>query len=95
MLHYSGKFSAFGNPINEGESFNMSYSNGIWQLISDKKLLQFDGEKIAGIYNLSNDSLLKKNLIKTNVKFSKEELLLKSYLQDFRTSMLTNTICKP
>ena len=95
MLHYSGKFSAFGNPISEEESFNMSYSNGIWQLICDKNLLQFDGEKTTGIYNLSNDSLLKKNLIKTNVKFSKEELLLKSYLQDFRTSMLTNTICKP
>ncbi len=95
MLHYTGKFSAFGNPINQEKSFNMSYSNGIWQLINDKTLLQFDGEKSTGIYDLANDSLLKKNLITTKINFSKEELLLKSYLQQFRSAMLTNTICKP
>jgi hypothetical protein len=95
MLHYKGKFSAFGNPIDLEKSFNMSYNNGIWQLISDNTLLQFDGDKATGFYNLSSDSLLKKNLIKTNENFSQEELLLKSYLQQFRTSMLTNTICKP
>ena len=95
MLHYTGKFSAFGNPINQEKSFNMSYSNGIWQLINDNTLLQFDGEKVTGVYNLSNDSLLKKNLITTKINFSKEDLILKSYLQQFRTAMLTNTICKP
>jgi hypothetical protein len=95
ILHYKGKFSAFGNPIDSEKSFNMSYSNGIWQLISDETLLQFDGEKATGFYNLSNDSLLKKNLLNTNVNFSKEELILKSYLQQFRTAMLTNTIFKP
>jgi hypothetical protein len=95
MLHYSGKFSAFGNPINATNSFNMNYSNGIWQLISDKKLVQFDGEKTTGVYDLSNDSLLKNNLVNNKIKFNKEELLLKAYLQEFRNAMLTNTICKP
>ncbi|MFM2155702.1 MAG: hypothetical protein RL516_451 [Bacteroidota bacterium] len=95
MLHYKGKFSAFGNPIDTEKSFNMSYSNGIWQLINDNTLLQFDGDKATGFYNLSYDSLLKKNLIKTNVNFRQEELLLKSYLQQFRTAMITNTIFKP
>jgi phosphoglycerol transferase MdoB-like AlkP superfamily enzyme len=95
MLHYKGKFSAFGNPIDAEKSFNISYSNGIWQLINDNTLLQFDGDKATGFYSLSNDSLLKKNLIKTNVNFSQEELLLKSFLQQFRTAMLTNSILKP
>jgi glucan phosphoethanolaminetransferase (alkaline phosphatase superfamily) len=95
MLHYSGKFSAFGKPINDLNSFNMSYSNGIWQLINGKKLVQFDGEKTTGVYDLSNDSLLKKNLVNNKIKFNNEELLLKAYLQEFRNAMLTNTICKP
>ncbi|MFM7015010.1 MAG: LTA synthase family protein [Bacteroidota bacterium] len=96
LLNFSGQFSAFGNSIvKSNASFNMSYSNGIWQLIHGTTLLQFDGEKTTGIYNLSNDSLLKNNLIRSYSKFTKDELLLKSYLQEFRTAMLTNTICKP
>jgi hypothetical protein len=96
LLNYSGKFSAFGNSIfKQKSSFNMSYSNGIWQLINGENLVQFDGDKTTGIYNLSNDSLLKNNLIINKANYSKDELLLKSFLQEFRTAMLTNTICKP
>ncbi len=96
LLNYSGQFSAFGNSIiDNNKSFNISYSNGIWQLINDKNLVQFDGEKITGIYNLSNDSLLKNNLVTTTSNNKNKELLLKAFLQEFRTAMLTNTICKP
>ena len=96
LLNYSGQFSAFGNSIfDKNNSFNISYSNGIWQLINDKSLIQFDGEKTTGIYNLSNDSLLKNNLVAPTANINNNELLLKAFLQEFRTAMLTNTICKP
>ena len=95
MLNYSGSFSAFGKSIiKDSTSFDISYSNGIWQLINNKSVLQFDGEKTIGIYDLKSDSLLMHNLISQQLNYKNDELILKAYLQQFRTAMLTNTICK-
>ncbi len=95
-LHYSGRYSAFGKSILSAtkDRWNISYTNGSWQLIQGDYLLQFNGSETTSLYEITKDSLLKNNLInkQPKVKLSQEKLL-KSILQQYRNGLLKNNIC--
>jgi phosphoglycerol transferase MdoB-like AlkP superfamily enzyme len=95
-LHYSGKYSAFGQSIlnTSTDRWNISYINGSWQLIQGAYMLQFNGTESTALYNIESDSLLKENLIKKNPQIKlKLEKLLESILQQYRNGLLKNKIC--
>ncbi|MBP9689760.1 MAG: LTA synthase family protein [Bacteroidia bacterium] len=70
----------------------IQFDGGIYQLIQYPYLLQFNGEKSIGFYNLNNDSLMKQNLIKMpdNDLLSSMELYLKANIQQYNNKLIYN-----
>ncbi len=64
-LNYSKDYIAFGRSIFDttNPDFAISYSNGIYQLIKDDYLYQFNGEKDVALFNYRKDRLLKWNIL--------------------------------
>ena len=64
-LGYDQPYIAFGQDVlhtHESEKFAVSYCNGIYQIVMNGYLLQFDGNQTKAVYALS-DKLLENNLI--------------------------------
>ncbi len=70
----------------------IQFDGGIYQLINYPYILQFNGEKSIGFYNLSNDSLMKENLINTaNIDvLNTMELYLKANIQQYNNKLINN-----
>ncbi|MBL7893442.1 MAG: sulfatase-like hydrolase/transferase [Bacteroidia bacterium] len=92
-LNYSKPYFAFGQSDFDSvqTSHNVNYINDIYQLISDKYLLQFDGKKATGLYEYQKDSLLKKNLLNGKITDQHEiENNLKAYIQTYNARLIHN-----
>lgn len=93
-LHYDKPFKFYGSSIFDitHPHYALNYSDGIYQLITDTILLQFDGEKTIGYYNYKKDRTLSANLAgKINFP-DKNETLLKAIIQDYNNSMIYNRL---
>ncbi|MBI2269472.1 MAG: sulfatase-like hydrolase/transferase [Bacteroidetes bacterium] len=92
-LNYSKPYFAFGQSVFDSVQtrHNVNYINDIYQLISDRYLLQFDGKKATALYEYQTDSLLKKNLLpgKATEKQSLENIL-KAYVQTYNSCLIHN-----
>lgn len=80
-------FFSFANP------FAIQYDGGLYQLIQHPFVLQFDGEKSIGWYDLTADSLMKNNLIHQPTQKEKREELernLKAIIQDYNSRLIHN-----
>ncbi|ALO15523.1 Lipoteichoic acid synthase 1 [Salinivirga cyanobacteriivorans] len=63
-LNLEMEFIALGNSVfQQDEAFAVNYLNGVFQLINNHYLLQYDGHKPIGLYNWSMDSDLEYNLL--------------------------------
>ena len=101
LLHhvgYSGDIMAFGNdllstPPDSTEAVN--YINGIYQLTRGGHLLQFDGERTIGFYDIMSDPQLKANLVgdadRAGLCHSLERRL-KAIVQQYTSRMSANRI---
>lgn len=96
LLNYTGRYSSFGrNLFENSEGWSINYSNQTWELITDARILQFDGTNITHYY-LRQDSLLKHDLI--NTTFSPEDtssLLLRAILQQYQYGLIHNHLLQP
>ncbi len=93
LLNYKGKFLSFGkNIFNKNEkSFSISYLNGEYQLIADNYMLKFDGKNGISLFNIRSDSLLKNNLIHSNIyKKAEMETFIKAFIQQYNNRMINN-----
>ena len=96
-LNYDKKFISYGNSVfdNKSKPFSINYINGIYQIIKDNFMLQFDGKTSIAIYNIKKDSLLKKNLI-TDKTYSSQKIKLeneiKAIIQSFNNRMIKNNL---
>ena len=71
----------------------VNMSNGVYQLVSKQKLLQFDGEKTIGYYDLKTDPNMKNDLSANNDKHRKAmETTLKAMLQQHNNRLIYNTL---
>jgi len=73
--------------------YSVSYSSGIYQLVSDDFVLHFNGEKSVGFYNIKNDILLENNLIYAlpeEVAFHEQKV--KAIIQSFMTRLHKNQL---
>ena len=84
----------FGNSLldDSGDHFAINFINGIFQIIKDEYVLQFDGQKTIAIYNYKKDVFLDKNLINTNFDYSELENKLKAIIQSYQTRMVHNKL---
>lgn len=91
-LNYSAPFVAFGKSVFSNEpSFSITYLGGIYQYVSDKELVKFDGERVIGYHEIETNS---------EVKVSEREMngvpvelnRLKAILQQFNNRLLENNL---
>lgn len=86
LLGISKTYICFGNDLFDPrtEGFAVNYANNLYQLIKNGKLIQFDGNDIAGFYNFANDSLLTRNLINDpSASPGKDVDFLKAFIQQY------------
>ena len=93
-LKINDSIVAYGSSIFSRDSgWAVSYMNNVYQLVADSLLLQFDGEQTIGLYNIKQDSMLKKNLmLDYEIDALFELRLLKAIIQDFRFRLITNKL---
>ena len=90
-LGYDQPYIAFGQDLlntPESEKFAVSYCNGIYQIVMNGYLLQFDGNQTKAVYALS-DKLLENNLIDQidSQQQMKMETKLKAIIQQYMSRM--------
>ncbi len=89
------KFVAFGSDIfdTDKKHFAFNYRNGIYQVIMNNYLLQFDGKKSTALYDLKNDELQKHNLINEQKEKAAElELHLKCIFQEYSNRLIDDQL---
>jgi phosphoglycerol transferase MdoB-like AlkP superfamily enzyme len=100
-LNYNKPYVAFGENLfdKSARHYSISYLSGVFQIIEDDAILQFDGEKSIAFYQLKNDSLLKNNLLVQPIKDAKTiqtamgfEKQLKAILQSYSNRIINNRL---
>ncbi|MDY6800892.1 MAG: LTA synthase family protein [Bacteroidota bacterium] len=91
---YNKPFIAFGKSLlsDTCDDFTINYMNGIFQLIQDNYLLQFDGKNSIAFYNFKQDSLLKNNLIHSSKKYLDYEHKIKAIIQSYQERLTQNQL---
>lgn len=95
MLHYPKPFIAFGSSLlrNNEPHFDLSYLNGNYQLIQDGYAWQTDHTVSEALYNFQNDSLLSKDLAKSQKNIADEkDMLLKAIIQQYNNRLIENKL---
>jgi len=95
ILNFDKPLFSFGNNLfdTHEKHFAVNYLNGIYQLISNGFILEFDGSNAVALYNYTEDALLTKNLLENDALKAAEMLtLLKAYLQQFNNRMIENRL---
>jgi phosphoglycerol transferase MdoB-like AlkP superfamily enzyme len=94
LVGYEGPCFSFGHSLFDEDAphFAVSYGSGVYQIITDRFVLQFDGKNTIGFY-LRSDFLLENNLVQfdeyeQDIKFT--ENLLKAFLQQYSRSLRMN-----
>jgi phosphoglycerol transferase MdoB-like AlkP superfamily enzyme len=66
VLHFNKPFFSFGTnlmaPVKANERFATNYYNTTYQYITNENLIQFNGERVAGLFNYHLDSTLNFNI---------------------------------
>lgn len=92
-IGYPKPFTAYGrNLFASGQGFSVSRSETGWQLISDSLVVQLSGDREASCFS-RKDTLLRKPM---NCRADCPELkLLQSFVQQFNSAMIDNSLTKP
>jgi len=91
---YNNPFIAFGKSMlsDTTERFTVNYMNGIYQLIEEDYLLQFDGNQTIAFYNLEKDRLLNNNLIHSSKDYAEYEKKIKAIIQSYQERLIENEL---
>lgn len=92
-LNYKKPYFSLGNNMLQSDSthFNITYLNGIYQIIEGDYVLNFDGEKIISLYNYKKDRYLMINLVKRNQNQNVEMTnKLKAFIQIYNNNIIDN-----
>ncbi len=98
--HYADSFFTFGVNPNIDSEFGgaIQYHDMYYRLIQWPYVYHFDGQKSIALFNLTNDSLMKDNLMNLPVqkpKLDSMEHLLKSRIQNYNRSLINNKTLLP
>jgi phosphoglycerol transferase MdoB-like AlkP superfamily enzyme len=92
-LNYPSPYFSFGVSVFEpkAQHFSMIYNSGIFQLIENNYVMQFDGEKAIDLYHFPTDSLLYHDLLATDTTVAKKmEDKTKAIIQTYQQSLMNN-----
>jgi len=86
---------SYGNNVFDSTYIphGINYLSGIYQFFTNDYLLQFDGEKTIGFYNIKSDILLQNNLLSPTLpELPLYEQKLKAIIQSYTTRMANNQL---
>ncbi len=93
LLDYDAPFVAFGNNIFDSSrpTFAVMYINGVFQMVQNDFLIEFDGYKTLALYNFADDPMLRQNLVNQGItKKNEMEKLIKAYIQQYFNRLIEN-----
>jgi len=94
-LNINEPIFSYGNNVLDSSytPLSVSYLSGIYQLTAPDYVLQFDGEKSIGLYDIRNDIMMKKNLLKVLPdKVTYYEQKMKAIIHSYTTRMVENKL---
>lgn len=94
IIGYDKPYLAFGCDVLKtpaSQTYALSYLNGIYQYVKYGYTLQFDGQKVVGIYSLA-DRLMQHNLYGHVAVQSKMECELKAIIQQYMYRMVNDKL---
>lgn len=104
-LHYDEPYLSYGkDAINTPDSLTwaVNYNNGIYQMVKNGYMLQFDGEQSTALYDIQNDWMLNDNLLKQPDHAAADsicqeyEYWYKAVIQSYMQRMVGNKlVCNP
>ncbi len=95
LLGYDKGFLAYGTNLFDStvQHFSIHNASGLFGLIKDGYLLEFDGTNSTGLYNLKIDSLQKNNLIGKGLAVKKNlEIFIKAFIQQYNNRIIENRL---
>jgi phosphoglycerol transferase MdoB-like AlkP superfamily enzyme len=95
ILGYDKGFLAYGTNLFDSttQHFSIHNASGLFGLIKDGYLLEFDGINSTGLYDLKRDSLQKINLIGKALEKKKNlEVFMKAFLQQYNNRIIENRL---
>lgn len=91
LLGYDRPYVAFGQDLfhtADEDLWAIHYNSGIYQLVKDDWMLQFDGEHIKALYNFKNDWMLQHDILNKYPEVQRQmERLVKAVIQSYMTRM--------
>ncbi len=93
FLKYPSPYFAFGTSVFDTQKphFALTFRSGLFQLVENNFLLQFDGDKATNLYHYTNDSLLKNDLLNQDPAISSRmENEAKAIIQTYQQSLINN-----
>ena len=95
LLNYGEKFNSFGQSIfsEVAEGYSISFMNNIYQLVSENRVLEFDGENFVGCYDFKSDQLLKNNILaKDSTDLLPLKNMFRAFIQSYNYSLINNKL---
>ncbi|MDO4496486.1 MAG: LTA synthase family protein, partial [Bacteroidales bacterium] len=106
VLGYDQPYVAFGKDLSPyllgekvaddaafDQTWAVNYYNGIYQYVKGAYLLQYDGQKVRGLYNYDQDWMLTRNLLDQEPERAAEmEQTVKAIIQSYMQRMVTDNL---
>ena len=95
LLGYDKSFLAYGTNLfdSTAQHFSIHNASGLFGLIKDGYLLEYDGTGSTGLYDLKKDSLQKNNLVGKGLDAKKNlEIFMKAFLQQYNNRIIENRL---
>ena len=92
-LHFDQSYFSLGKSTLRDTAttdVGFNFMNSQYQVFNKKQLIKFDGEKVTAVFDLTRDSLLQFNLIKTVQPNNFLVNYAKSYLQQYTHALVDN-----
>lgn len=94
-LRIQRPFMSFGNSVfdTKANGFAVNYLGGTYQYFSENYMLSFDGEKSTALYEISQDRMLKKDLLQiATPQVAAMQKQLQAVIQQYDTRIQSNKL---
>jgi len=95
ILNYDEDYLAFGTSVFDtlADRFSINYLNNNYQLIRGNYLMQFDGNQAIALFDVTKDTLLKNNLVNSDIARKKEmEEFIMAFIQQYNNRLFENRL---